>query len=380
MTADPRHRSSVKAVSDSSETLRIAMLAPVSWPVPPRSYGPWEQVVANLTEGLVKQGHDVTLFAARGSKTRARLVETVPHPFSLWPEDELSRPQQFDSSSGLLDGPPHLRALEQQHIAICMEAAREGDFDIVHSHLHVHALIFSRLIPCPMLTTLHGSAWVQADHAILNRYKDRPFASISDSERAFKPDLNYVATVYNGIDTEAYGYCDSKEDYLLFSGRFAPEKGAAESVQIALRSGMPLKMAGMIEEKYQDYFETAVQPYVDSRNIMYLGLLSQEELVPLYQKARGLVCPIKWAEPFGLAVAEAQSCGTPILGARRGAFVETVQEGRTGFLFDKVDEAVGLVQRLGGIEPAACRHNAEMRFSSSVMAGAYEKVYHMLLR
>ena len=355
------------------------MLAPVSWPVPPKSYGPWEQVVANLTEALVQRGHEVTLFAARGSKTSARLVATVPHSFSLWPEDERNRPQRLDPSTGLLDGPPHFRALEQQHIAICMEAAREGKFDIVHSHLHVHALIFGRLIPCPMLTTLHGSAWVQADHAILDRYKDQPFASISDSERAFKPDLNYVATVYNGIDAEVYGYCDVKEDYLLFSGRFAPEKGAAEAVQIALQSGMPLKMAGMVEEKYQEYYEAAIQPYVDNRNVEYLGLLSQKELVPLYQKARGLVCPIRWAEPFGLTLAEAQACGTPILGARKGALVEIIREGKTGFLFDEVDEAVRLVPRLSEIEPLACRQNAELRFSSDVMAGAYEKVYRKLL-
>ena len=367
-------------MGDSSERLRIAMLAPVSWPVPPKSYGPWEQVVANLTEALVKRGHEVSLFAAHGSKTSGRLFATVPHPFSLWPEDELRQLQQLNPNTGLLDGPPHFRALEQQHIAICMEAAHEGNFDIVHSHLHVHALIFSRLIPCPMVTTLHGSAWVQADHAILNRYKDRPFVSISDSERAFKPDLNYVATVYNGIDTKTYGYCDEKEDYLLFSGRIAPEKGAAEAVQIALQAGMPLKIAGMIERKYQDYYEKTIQPYVDNKNVDYLGLLSQKELVPLYQKARGQLCPIRWAEPFGLVLAEAQACGTPILGTRKGAFAEIIQDGKTGFLFDDVDEAVRLVQRLGEIEPLACRHNAEQRFSPGVMATAYEKVYQMLLR
>jgi glycosyltransferase involved in cell wall biosynthesis len=185
--------------------------------------------------------------------------------------------------------------------------------------------------------------------------------------------------VYNGIDTEAYGYCDVKEDYLLFTGRLAPEKGAAEAVEIALQSGIPLKMAGMVERKYQDYFEETIQPYVDNKNVEYLGLLSQEELVPLYQKAKSLVCPIRWAEPFGLALAEAQACGTPILGARKGALVEIIQEGKTGFLFDEVDEAVRLIQRLGEIESLACRHNAEQRFSSGVMAAAYEKVYQMLL-
>jgi glycosyltransferase involved in cell wall biosynthesis len=336
--------------------------------------------VSNLTEALVGRGHDVTLFAAPGSETSARLVETVAHPFSHWPEEDLRRPQRFDPSSGLLTGPPNFRALEQQHISICMEAAHRGDFDILHSHLHVHALVFSRLLPCSMVTTLHGSAWVQADHPILDRHRDQPFVSISDAERSFKPDLNYVATVYNGIDTGMYRFCELKEEHLLFSGRLAPEKGVAEAVQIALKSGMPLKIAGMIEERHRDYFETTVQPHIEDGDVEYVGLLSQRELVALYQRAKGLLCPTVWAEPFGLVAVEAQACGTPVLGSRRGATVEIVREGKTGFLFDEVDEAVRLVQRLDEIDPGACRENAEQRFTSAVMAKAYEDVYGVILR
>jgi len=364
---------------ENLKLLKIAMLAPISWPVPPEGYGPWEQVVSNLTETLVLRGHDVSLFAAPGTKTSARLIETVPHPFSLWPEEELRRPNQFDPGSGLLVGPPNFRALEQQHIAICMEAAHDGDFDIVHSHLHIHALIFSRLIPCPMVTTLHGSAWVKVDHAILNRYKEQPFVSISNAERSFKPDLNYIATVYNGINIDQYEYCETKEDYLFFSGRFAPEKGIAEAVQIALKSGMPLKMAGMIEEIHRDYFETTVRPYIDHRNVEYLGLLSQKDLVPLYQRARGVLCPIHWAEPFGLVGVEALACGTPLLAARKGALPEIIREGETGFLFDNVDEAVQRIQRLDEIDPIACREDVEQRFSSAVMTDAYLMSYKSVL-
>ncbi len=360
--------------------LRIAMLAPVSWPVPPEAYGPWEQVTSNITEALVGKGHEVTLFAARGPKTTAQLVETVPHPLSTWPEDELKKTRQFDPLTGLLTGAPNFRALEQLHIATCMEATLRKDFDIVHSHLHVHALIFSRFLSCPMVTTLHGSAWVQADHVVLDHYKDQPFVSISDSERAFKPDLNYVATVYNGIAMERYQYCAKKKDYLLFCGRFAPEKGASEAVQIALKSATPLKMAGMIEGQYKDYFDSTIRPYLKHGNIEYLGLLTQEELVPLYQEARALLCPTHWAEPFGLVAAEAQACGTPMLGTRKGAFVEIVQEGKTGFLFEGVDEAVRQVHRLDEIKPLACRQNAESRFSSQVMADGYEQVYRKILR
>ncbi len=363
----------------SSRPLKIAILAPVSWPVPPDSYGPWEQVCANLCEGLVGMGHQVTLFAAAGSRTSARLVVTVPHPFSLWPAEQLGMEQQLDPVSGLLVGPPDFRALEQNHIATCMEWVRDGDFDVIHSHLHVHAIVFSRLVDCPLVTTLHGSAWVRSMHEILDRYKDAPFVSISDAERKFKPDLNYVATVYNGIDLNRYELGDRKEDYLLFSGRFAPEKGAGDAVQIALRAGMALKMAGLIEPRYQEYYDQQIKPHVDGKNVEYVGLLSQEELVPLYQRARALLCPIHWAEPFGLVGVEAMACGTPMLGAAKGALPEIIEEGRTGFLFESIDQAVEQVGRVSDLAPADCRRSVEARFSASVMAAGYEAVYRGLI-
>ena len=363
----------------NNDPLRIAILAPVSWPVPPESYGPWEQVCSNIAEELVRRGHDVTLFAAAGSRTSAKLVATVPHAFNLWPPDDLEQEHRFDPESGLLIGPPQFRALEQQHIAICMEAARDTAFDVVHSHLHVHALVFSRLIPCPLVTTLHGSAWVRADQVVLERYKEQPFVSISDAERAFKPDLNYVATVHNGIDVSRYRFCTKKDDFLLFSGRFAPEKGAADAVEIARRAGRPLKMAGMIEDKYRDYFDTKIKPHLDGKNVEYVGLLTQAELAPFYQQARAVLCPIHWAEPFGLVGIEAMACGTPMLGARKGAFPEIVEDGKTGFLFDSIDEAVEKVRRLDEIEPSACRARVEQKFSAAAMADGYESVYRKLV-
>jgi len=359
--------------------MKIAMLAPVSWTVPPQGYGPWEQVVSNLTEKLVQMGVDVTLFATSGSRTSAKLVETVPYPFSLWPEREIQRKSEFDPVSGLLEGPPNFRALEQLHIATCMEAVHSGDFDLLHSHLHIHALIFSRLIPCPMVTTLHGSGWVRAHHVVLEKYKEMFFISISNVERTFKPDLNYVATVYNGIDTDFYSFNERKENYLLFSGRLSPEKGAHEAVQISLKAGIPLKLAGMIESKYMDYYREKIKPYIDGKEIEYLGLLSQKEMVPLYQKAQALVCPTVWDEPFGLVGVEAQACGTPVLGRRRGALKELVKEGETGFLFDSIEEAVMKAGRLKEIDPAVCRRNVEERFSSEAMAQGYLNVYKKLI-
>ena len=147
--------------------MRVAILAPISWPLPPAGYGPWELVAYNLTEELVKLGHEVTVFAAGGSKTSARLIETVPHALSTWPADEMKRPREFDRTTGLLEGPPDGAIWEKLHIAACMERAAAGEFDVVHSHLHVHALVFSRLIGCPLLSTLHGAAWARAHHPLL---------------------------------------------------------------------------------------------------------------------------------------------------------------------------------------------------------------------
>lgn len=366
-------------MSDGQQRLRIAMLAPVSWPVPPTGYGPWEQVVSNLTEELVRRGHKLTLFAAPGSQTSAQLVQTVPYPLQMWPEKEMRAQQRFDPESGLLVGPPDFRALEQQHIARCMEAVRWGSFDIVHSHLHVHALVFSRLIPYPMVSTLHGVAWVRSLHPVFDRYRDQPFVSISDAERQMKPDLNYVATVHNGIRLELFPLCTNKEDYLLFAGRLSPEKGAAEAVQIAKRAGMPLRMAGMVEPQYQAYFDEYIKPHIDDKNVIYLGLLSQRDLAPHYQRAAALLFPISWCEPCSLVGIEAQASGTPIIGTRYGYLPELIQEGKTGFLVDTVDQAAAAVNRLGEIDPRSCRANVEARFSATAMGAGYERTYQKLL-
>lgn len=354
------------------------MLAPVSWPVPPSGYGPWEMVAHNLTEALVERGHEVTLFAAAGSTTRATLVESIPHPLSLWPRAERDRPRRFNPDSGLLEGPPDLQAAERLHIATCMEAAASGAFDVVHSHLHIHALLFSRLIPCPLVSSLHGAAWVEAAHPTFREYKDQPFVSLSDAERTLMPELNYVATVYNGVDLGKFELQREKGDYLLFAGRLSPEKGAAEAVEIARLAGRPLRLAGMVEGQHQGYFDARVKPHLGphpSGDVEYLGLLSQEDLATQYRDAAAVLFPISWCEPCSMVGIEAQACGTPIIGTRFGYLPELIREGTTGFLVDTVEEAAARVERLGELDPAACRRNVEERFSPESMAAGYEAVY-----
>ena len=362
----------------TTSPLRIAMLAPISWPLPPSGYGPWELVAHNLTEQLVALGHHVTLFASADSVSSAHLVATCPHSLSTWPESERHRTRAFDPTSGLLEGPPDARVWEQVHIATCMERAAAGKFDVVHSHLHVHALGYARLIKCPLVTTLHGSAWVRSTHPMLNKYRDLPFVSLSNAERSLLPSLNYASTVHNGIRIDEFPFEAQKDDYLLFAGRLSPEKGPAEAIEVARRAGRRLLIAGLIESQYQDYFDTKVKPHIDGKNVEYLGLLSQKELAPVYRKAAGVLFLISWCEPFGLVAVEAQASGTPLIATRYGALPEIILEGKTGFVVDSLDEAVAAVEKLGAIEPAACRKNAEERFSDRAMARGYEAVYRAL--
>ena len=355
--------------------MRIAMLAPINWPLPPAGYGPWELVASNLTEALVALGHEVTLFAAGGTRTAATLVATTPHALATWPEAERTRRREFDPGSGLLEGPPDARVLEQLHIAMCMERAATGEFDVVHSHLHVHALVFGRLVDCPIVTTLHGSAWNRATHPILRAYRHMPFVSLSDAERMFLPELNYVATVPNGIRLDAFPIRTAKEDFLLFAGRLAPEKGPDTAIEVARRAGRRLVIAGMVEPQHEGFFEAHIKPHLDNGLVEFVGLLRQRDLVPYLQKAAAILFLGRWHEPFGLSAVEAQACGTPLIASRRGALPEIIVEGRTGFVVDSVDEAVEAVKQLHAIRPDACRANVETRFSDAAMARGYEDVY-----
>ncbi|MHC4547360.1 MAG: glycosyltransferase family 4 protein [Planctomycetota bacterium] len=358
--------------------MRIGLLAPLAWPLPPPGYGPWEQVAYNLGEALVARGHDVTVFAAGGSEVSGRLVATSPHPLEAWPPEERARPRRFDPKTGLLEGPPDARVLENLHVATCMEQAGAGRFDVVHSHLHVHALGYGRLLPCPLVTTLHGAAWSRANHPLLEAYRDLPFVSLSDAERSFLPGLNYVATVPNGIRLEGFPCERSKEDYLLYAGRFAPEKAPDEAVAVALRAGRRILLAGMIEPQYRDYFARRIEPHLDGERVAYVGDLTQAEVARLYRKAAAVLFLARWSEPFGMVAVEAQASGTPVIATNRGGPAETVRHGETGFLVESREEAVAAVARLGEIDPGACRAHVEERFTAERMAEGYERVYRDL--
>lgn len=339
------------------------MLAPITHQIPPIGYGPWEQVVGNLTDGLIAAGHDVTLFACAGARTAANLKATVPFPLADWPNDDT------------LDH----RIWEEIHVATVAEAVSESAFDIVHAHLNVHPLGFAGLLDTPMITTLHGAAWNRSIHPALARYAHLPFVSLSDSERSFYPELNYVATVNNGIDCDQFVFSDVPGEFLLFAGRMAPEKQPQVAVEVAHRSGLPLKLAGPIEDTHQGYFESEVAPLLDGQRVEYLGELRRADLIELYPKAAALLMPLAWDEPFGLVVVEALASGTPVIGWRRGALPELIRHGATGAIVDDVESAIGAIDDLPGIDRRECRRDAEARFSVDTMTRGYASAYRQVI-
>lgn len=334
--------------------MRIAMLSPIVWRTPPRKYGPWEQVASVLTEGLVKKGIDVTLFATGDSVTSAHHEWICEVPYA---ENPRADPKVW----------------ECLHISHCMEMAE--DFDLIHNHFDFLPLTYSKLISTPMLTTIHGFS-SEKIIPVYQTYNSRVhYISISDSDR--HPSLDYLDTIYHGIDSSRFSFRDQKQDYLLFFGRIHPHKGTLDAIRIAQKSGHRLKIAGLIQDKL--YFRDEINPYIDGENIIYLGNVSQEEGNELLGKAKALLHPIHFDEPFGLSVAEALMCGTPVIAYQRGSMTELIDHGQTGFLVKNAEEAAAAVEKADGIHPAECRKQAMEKFSIQKMVDSYIRAYHRIL-
>jgi glycosyltransferase involved in cell wall biosynthesis len=334
--------------------LRVALLAPIAWRTPPLHYGPWEQVVSLLCEGLVERGVDVTLFATRNSETRGRLAAVCPTP---WEEDPQRDPKVW----------------ECLHIAHCFERAEE--FDLIHNHFDFLPLAFSRLVDTPLVTTIHGFSSPQI-LPVYAEYADRSFyVSISDADRA--PELPYLATVHHGIDLTELTLNETPGQGLVFLGRIHPDKGAAEAIEIARQAGRRLVMAGIILD--QAYYAAEVEPHLDGDSVSYVGAVGPRERDLLLGAARALLHPILFEEPFGLSVVEAMACGTPVIAFRRGSMPEVIRHEVTGFLVDTVEEAVAAVARLDELERRACRRWVGKRFSQRRMVHDYLEVYERVL-
>jgi glycosyltransferase involved in cell wall biosynthesis len=333
--------------------VKAAILAPVAWRTPPRHYGPWEQVASNIAEGLIKLGVEVTLFATGDSITLGKLDAICEQGY------EEDRTQDA-------------KVLECLHISNLMEKADE--FDIIHNNFDFLPLTYSGLIKTPVITTIHGFS----SPRIIPVYKKYNaighYVSISNADRS--AELEYIATVYNGLNTEEFTFTETPEDYLVYFGRIHHDKGAAEAIQIAKKSKKKLLIAGIIQD--ENYWKEKVEPYLDEQ-IQYIGHAGPEKRNELLGKAIALLHPINFAEPFGMSVAEAMLCGTPVIAFNKGSMPELIQHERTGFLVNTIDEAVDAVAQLSNISRQRCRDWAGSQFSAEKMAGDYYKLYQQIL-
>lgn len=333
-----------------NDKLKIAVLSPICWRTPPRQYGPWEQVASNIAEGLVEKGLDVTLFATEDSFTSGKLDYISPRSYE---EDKELDPKVW----------------ECLHIGHMME--RAGDFDIIHNNYDFLPLTYSRLISTPMLTTIHGFSSPKII-PVYKKYNDRVYyVSISNSDRS--PELDYIATVYNGIDIKNFTFKPNPGSYLLFFGRIHHEKGTWESIQIAKKAGMKLIISGFIQD--QGYFDEKVKPFIDGDTIEYVGNSGPEKRDILLGGAFALLHPINFDEPFGLSVAESMMCGTPVIAFNRGSMPELIEHGKTGFLVTSTGEAVERLRDIKTIDRAYCRQWSIGKFSRDKMIADYIDVY-----
>ncbi len=337
--------------------MRIAEIAPPWFPVPPPGYGGIELVVALLADGLQAQGHDVTLFATGGSQTQAKLVSPLEDP----PDPALLGNAWFDSFHAL---------------SAYLDAA---DFDVIHDHSGIAGPALGALLggAPPVVHTLHGP-WTEPTRKFYGLVADRiHLVSISDSQRA-DADLRYAATVYNGIDLDHYPLVEEKDPFLVYIGRANPDKGPGLAVEVAKRAGLPLAMiVKKNEPAEQVYWSEVVAPQLTDE-VEVLEHVPHEVKVDLLGRARALIFPIRWSEPFGLVMVEAMACGTPVVSSPFGAAVELVEEGVTGFLRESLDDLVAAVADASRCDPHACRDRVARNFSAEAMVRGYEAVFEQV--
>ena len=334
--------------------LRVAMLAPISWRVPPRHYGPWEQFVSLLTEGLVERGLDVTLFATADSISKARLVGTAPRGYSE-------------------DAAIDAKVWECLHISAVFERASE--FDLIHNSFDFLPLSFSRLVDTPVVTTIHGFS-SERILPVYQKYDGRShYVAISDADR--HPSLEYAATIHHGIDMSAFAIGTGRRDYLLFFGRIHPDKGTEEAILVARSAGLPLVIAGIVQDR--GYFERAVEPHVEGNRVRFVGAVGPEQKSELLGGARALLHLVSFDEPFGFSVVEAMACGTPVIASRRGSMPEIITEHVNGRLVDSIEEAVEAVSATVELDAEGVRASVERRFDKGRMVDEYIGVYRRIL-
>ena len=340
--------------------MKIAQVSPLWERVPPPAYGGIELVVSHLTDELVRRGHEVVLFASGDSHTLAKLESVYPRALRLDPNIK------------------EYSVYEMLELSRVYEIAAE--FDIIHSHVGISALPFGSLVKTPTIHTLHGN-FTTDNSKIFNHHAKQPFISISNDQRSGMG-LNYIRTVYNGIDLENYPFFAKAQEppYLAFLGRLSPEKGPHHAIAIARATGWRLKMAGKIDTVDRSFFDSELAPHIDGKQIEYLGEVSHAEKVELLGNAAVTLFPITWREPFGLVMIESMATGTPAIGIKLGSVPEVIAHGKTGFVCQSIDEIAAQIAAALELDRQTCRQHVLNHFSVSQMVDGYEAAYRQVIQ
>ncbi len=340
--------------------MKIAQIAPLWERVPPPAYGGIELVVGLLTDELVRRGHEVTLFASGDSLTLAKLISVHPQALRLDPTIRDSSIYEFLQLASVYE--------------------KAADFDIIHSHMGVATLTSANLVTTPTVHTLHG-IFTPDNEKIFQHCRKQPYIAISNSQREPRLELNYVDTVYNGIDVNSYEFYPQpiEPSYLAFLGRMSPEKGPHLAIEIAQKTGRNLKLAGKVDLIDLEYFDQKIKPYIDGKQIEYLGEANHLQKNALMGGAYATLFPITWREPFGLVMVESMASGTPVIAMRMGSAEEVIANGKTGFLCDNIEECINSIDKVDSLNRYACRQYVEENFSVRQMTDGYEAVYQQII-
>jgi glycosyltransferase involved in cell wall biosynthesis len=339
--------------------MRVAQVAPLYESVPPKYYGGTERVVSYLTEELVRQGHEVTLFASGDSETKARLVAACPRSLRL-----AKRCQD-----------------QMAHHYVMLENVfqRAAEFDIIHFHVDYLYFPLSRREVIPHVTTLHGRLDLPDLVPLYQEFCDTPVISVSNGQREPLPWANWQATVYHGLPADLYRYRREPGSYLAFLGRISPEKRVDRAIEIATRVGMPLKIAAKVDRVDKDYFDSVIAPLLRNSLVEFVGEIGDSEKDDFLGNAYALLFPIDWPEPFGLVMIEAMACGTPVIAYRGGAVPEIMEQGHTGFIVHGLEDAVEAVRDVPQLSRKRCREVFEQRFTATRMAHDYVQQFERLI-
>ena len=340
--------------------MKIAQIAPLMESIPPRLYGGTERVVSYLTEALVGQGHDVTLFASGESITSTKLVTCCAQPLRL--------------NRAVVDIIPyHMLMLDKVR-------SMASEFDVLHFHIDQFHFPVFRHIARRTVTTLHGRQDLPDLKHLYSGFPDMPLVSISNAQRVPVPDANFVATIYHGLPCDLHSATlQPRGGYLAFLGRISPEKGVDRAIMIARAVGLPLRIAAKIDRVDEAYFRSEIAPLLKLPGVEYIGEINERQKTQFLGDARALLFPIDWPEPFGLSMIEAMACGTPVLAFRKGAVSEVIDEGVTGYVVDNMDEAMSAIGKVLALDRGRVRRRFEERFTAARMAAEYVTVYEHLL-